>query len=411
MQDDPGIHGIGVDGLCLGANAGSAEARADLARVTGDDDADVRRKVIECVAHGKDPGKNGVKVAVALIKDGDDGIRLQSAKVLALAARGGKVSNDVASALIQRLKDPNRDVRLTAMNALPALGADAVKAERERKDKGKTAEADPVGAAFEVGDEGEKLALLHATRELGSGELVLVAISDPSPVVRVAAVDLAVATKTRVAATMATALADADPQVRSAALQRIATGQDQLESADVEHALSLGIGDPDPELSQLALTTLARVADKDTVVVPRLKRALASRIESDRAKAAAAAIGLVERDAAKAIDLLTPLLKDPSRDVRAAMLPALGAAWASTNSPEQLAKLLRTSERDAMTRLTATAAFVILARTDGGRTAAESALGTVAKSGPPMAKRNATLALGLIGAGADGIGFLQQLVP
>ena len=93
------------------------------------------------------------------------------------------------------------------------------------------------------------------------------------------------------------------------------------------------------------------------------------------------------------------------------MLPALGAAWASINSPEELARLLRNSERSAMKRLTATAAFVILARTEGGRSAAEAALGTVAKSGPPMARRSAQLALGLLAAQADGIAFLQLLVP
>jgi hypothetical protein len=69
------------------------------------------------------------------------------------------------------------------------------------------------------------------------------------------------------------------------------------------------------------------------------------------------------------------------------------------------------SERDAMTPLTETAAFVIFARTEGRRTEAEWALGTMAKSGPAMPKRNATLSLGLIGAGAEGLGFLQQLVP
>jgi hypothetical protein len=93
------------------------------------------------------------------------------------------------------------------------------------------------------------------------------------------------------------------------------------------------------------------------------------------------------------------------------MLPALGAAWATTNSPEQLSKMLTSSEKDAMKRLTAVAAFVILARTEGGRTAAEAALGTVAKKGPPLARRSAELTLGLIGSGADGIGFLRQLVP
>lgn len=408
MADDPGLHPIGVEGLCNAVNAGSTEARTRLARATSNPSTDVRRMVIRCVANGKDPGKNGVKIANDLIDDQDASIRAEAARVLALAARNGKVSNEVAGALIRRLRDPSREVRLIAMRALPALGADALQTERDRKDK-KGAEKDPIGAAFETGDEAEKLALLRAARELGMGDLVQMSIGDASPLVRVEAVDLAIATDTRVAATIASALADADPQVRRAALGRIASGA-KIDAAAVDRALALGIRDPDPSLAQLALTTLAKVAEKDDVIA-RLGRALASRAESDRAKAAAAAIGLVERDAAAAKKLLEPLLADPSHDVRVAMLPALGKAWATTNSPEELAKLLRGSERDAMKRLVATAAFLILAETDGGRSAAEASLGTIAKNGPPMARRSAQLALGLIGSRADGISFLQYLVP
>src|SRR5699024_7346204 len=61
-SEDPELHPIAVQGLCNAANAGSSEARAKLAGVTGDPSTDVRRMVIRCVAGGKDPGKNGVKV-------------------------------------------------------------------------------------------------------------------------------------------------------------------------------------------------------------------------------------------------------------------------------------------------------------------------------------------------------------
>ena len=408
MADDPALHPIGVEGLCNAVNAGSSDARTKLARAAKNPSTDVRRMVIRCVAAGKDPGKNGVKIANDLIDDADASIRAEAARVLALAARGGKVSSDVAGALIRRLRDSSREVRLIAMRALPSLGADALENERERKDR-KGGDKDPIGAAFESGDEAEKLALLRAARELRLGDLVQMAVADPSPLVRIEAIDLAIATDTRVSATVSSALADADPQVRRAALERIASGA-KIDATAVDRALALGIRDPDAALAQIALTTLARVADKDAVI-ERLDRALDSRAEADRVKAAAAAIGLVERDAAAAKTLLEPLLADPSHDVRVAMLPSLGAAWATTNSPEELARLLRGSERDAMKRLTATAAFLILARTDAGRAAAQASLGTIAKSGPPMARRSAELALGLIAAQADGLAFLQQLVP
>jgi lipopolysaccharide biosynthesis regulator YciM len=93
------------------------------------------------------------------------------------------------------------------------------------------------------------------------------------------------------------------------------------------------------------------------------------------------------------------------------MLPALAAAYAKTNEPEKLAALLRGSETNAMRRLVIAAAFVTLAKTDAGRTAAESALGKVVKDGPAMARMMAKLVGGLIGGKADGMTFLQELVP
>ena len=168
--------------------------------------------------------------------------------------------------------------------------------------------------------------------------------------------------------------------------------------------------DSDIELSQLALTTLARVAAKDAVVA-RLGRELSSRAERSRAQAAAAAIGLVDRDAALAIQLLEPVLEDPSHDVRAAMVAGLAAAYVKANSPEQLITMLTSTETTAMRRVVVTAALVTLARTEAGKAAAASALERVRDTAPPMARQSARLALGLIAGNADGLTFLQQLVP
>jgi hypothetical protein len=64
-----------------------------------------------------------------------------------------------------------------------------------------------------------------------------------------------------------------------------------------------------------------------------------------------------------------------------------------------------------MRRLVVAAAFVMLARTDAGETAAKQALGKLAERGRPMVRRTARLTLGLIEADADGIALLEQLVP
>jgi hypothetical protein len=146
-------------------------------------------------------------------------------------------------------------------------------------------------------------------------------------------------------------------------------------------------------------------------VIARLHRSLASRVERERAQAAAAAIGLVDRDATLSVQLLEPLLDDPSHDVRVAMVPALAAAYAKTNTPDKVADLMTDSEGNAMRRLVAAAAFVTLAHTDAGQAASIAALKKIAADGPPMARQTAKLVAGLIAGKADGLAFLQELVP
>ena len=64
-----------------------------------------------------------------------------------------------------------------------------------------------------------------------------------------------------------------------------------------------------------------------------------------------------------------------------------------------------------MRRIVVAAAFITLSRTDAGRAASEATLTKVSKDGPPMARAIAKLTLGLITARADGMAFLQELVP
>lgn len=395
--EDPGLHPIGVEGLCNAALAGSAAARTYLAKSTDDESVEVRKLVMACVADGPEPAKHGALIAARLVGDPNGEIRADAARVLALSAAKG--NKGVGEAIVKMLDDPDREVRVIAIRALGTLGADAPKSA-----------AVTMGKMFDRGDEAEKLALLRSAKAIGAADLIGVAVNDASPLIRVEAVDAALASGLRAGATLSAALADPDPQVRKAALERLAQQKDKLEPAVLDRTLALAVRDPNPELSQLALTTIARVAAKDAVNA-RLTRSLGSRAERERAQAAAAAIGLVDRDAAMTVHLLEPLLDDPSHDVRVAMLPALGAAYAKTNEPEKLANILRDSETNAMRRLVVAAAFITLSRTDAGRAAAESSLGKVGKDGPPMARHIAKLVSGLIAGKADGMTFLQELVP
>lgn len=397
VTDDPGLHPMAVEGLCNAALAGNADARIALRNAVTDPAIEVRRIVMACVADGPDPAKNGSAIAAKLVKDPDNEIRADAAKVLAMTVGKGKAPAGVGDALVQLLDDSSRDVRLIAIRALGTLGADAPKSA-----------AAAMAKLFERGDEGEKLAMLRTAKQIGAAELVGLAVADSSPLVRVQAVDAALGAGLRAAPTLSAALADADPQVRKAALEKLAAQKDKVEAQVLDRALALAVRDPNPELSQLALTTIARVAPKEAVIA-RLHRSLASRFEGERAQAAAAAIGLVERFPQEGQQLLEPLLDDPSHDVRVAMLPALAAAYAKTNTAEKVADILASSEDHAMRRLVAGAAFVTLAKTDPGLAASQSVLKKV--SGPPMAEFTAKIVLGLVANKDDGMAFLQELVP
>lgn len=398
--DDPQLNPIGVEGLCYAATIGSPEARRALARSVDNESVHVRRLVMNCVADGPDPAKNGAAIAARLIKDPDGEIRGTAARVLAMTVgKGSKVPPAIAEALVSLLEDSDREVRLIGIRAIGQLADDVPKAA-----------ANAMMKLFERADETEKVALLRTARQVGAADLVTRGVADSSARVRVAAVDAALGAGLRAGATLSAALADADPQVRKAALDRLAAQKDKLEPAVLDRALALAARDPDSELSQLALTTIARIAQKEQVAI-RLKRSLASRAESVRAQAAAAAIGLVDRDAGLTAQLLEPLLTDASHDVRVAMLPALAAAYAKTNTPEKLASLMANSETNAMRRLVAAGAFITLARTDNGRAASETQLKKLGASGPPMARSTAKLVAGLIAGKADGMAFLQELVP
>ncbi|HEU0029710.1 MAG TPA: AAA family ATPase [Kofleriaceae bacterium] len=399
--EDPSLHPIGAEGLCNAALAGNAEARRQLALSTDDKSVDVRKIVMACVADGPDPAKNGAQIAMKLVHDSSGDIRKDAARVLSIAAtKGGTKIAGVGEALVELLDDQDHSVRLVAIRAIAGLGTEAPKSA-----------AGIMAKMFPSGDEGEKLAMLRSARAIGAEELITLGVADSSPLVRIEAVDTALASGKRAGQTLSAALADSDPQVRKAALERLAAQKDKLDPQTLDRTLALAVRDPNPELSQLALTTIARVAAKPNDVAARLRRSLASRAERERAQAAAAAIGLVDRDAALTVQLLDPLLEDPSHDVRVAMLPALAAAYAKTNDAEKLAEILRDSEGNAMRRLVAAAAFVTLARTDAGQKAAVATLGKIAKDGPAMARMISKLTGGLIAGKADGMAFLQELVP
>jgi hypothetical protein len=233
--------------------------------------------------------------------------------------------------------------------------------------------------------------------------------------VRAAALELAIATGNGVGAALSAALTDEDPSVRREALRRLADSKGALDQAAIDKALALASRDADAGIADQALATFARLGAPDRVKAA-LQAALASPSEAERARAAAACIGLVDRKTApEAVALLEPLLDDPSHDVRVALLRPLAAAYAAHNDAELLGKMLRDAEGSAMKRLVAAAAFVVQVETSASPEPAEqkarSVLDGVASGGSPMVRRTAALTAGLIKNHTDGLGFLATLVP
>ncbi|HUS67364.1 MAG TPA: HEAT repeat domain-containing protein, partial [Kofleriaceae bacterium] len=399
--EDPGLHPIAVEGLCNALAAGDKGAAGDLARSVRAGEVEVRRMIIECVADNPKQLAATGRIALDMADDPDGQARAEAARVLAAMAAGGKASKDVGAKLSGLAKDDTRDVRIIAIRALAAMGAAAPPAALEALPR-----------AFESGDEAERLVILRAAREMGGGELVQMAAADPSPLVRMAAIDTAIATKSGVGATLSSALSDQDPAVRRAAVEQLAGTGHGLGPDEVDRALALAVRDENEALSVQALTTMARIGDP-AQVAGRLKKMFDSPSERERARAAAAARGLAERDATAAkaaIALLEPLYDDPSRDVRAAMLRSLATAYAGARKPDELVSMLRDSEARPTRRLVVAGAFLLLAGDAARKDAAINGLEEVVEDGPPLGKLISRLALGLIEGSADGFAFLTRLV-
>ena len=398
-DEDPALHPIGVEGLCNAMVAGDRDAVGELSKAARAGDAEVRRLVIQCLSDNPRLLAAAARVALELAADADRQNRAEAARLVAALAATGKPRPDVGEALARMARDDDREVRIIAIRALSALGEAAPRQALESLPR-----------AYDGADETERLAILEAARHIGAGELARIGMSDPSPLVRVAALDTAMATRTEVATIVHSALSDPDPSVRRAAIERLAAGNHGLAAEEVDRALALAVRDRDDALSVLALGALARVGEPGQVE-DRLRRLLASPSERERARAAQAARGLAQRDPKRAAALLEPLFADPSRDVRVALLPSLATAYAASRKPLELVAMLDGSETQPTRRLVVVAAFVMLAENRATRDGAVAALEKVTREGPPLARLFGQLGRGLISSSADGLAFLAELVP
>jgi len=397
--EDESLQPVAMEGLCNALKAGYTKVGRDLAGAASNPQIDVRRIAINCVVDNPKYSEIAARVAAAMVDDSSGDIRTESARVLSALARAGQSPKLVGPALSKMVRDDNRGVRMVAIRALAQL-------ESGVPDEAIAA----LPLAFDNGEEAEKLVILDVAAKIGATDIVPLGIADASPVVRIRALDAAIATSTDVKSILNSSLTDPNTSVRRAALERLSEGKHGLPQSTVDTALALAIRDEEPGIADLAMMASTRLGAPDAVAT-RLAVALANRSEAIRAKAAAASQGLVLQDPAAARALLEPILGDESHDVRVALLAPLANALAATMDAPEIAKLLVASEARANRRLVAAAAFWVLSSNEATREAATSELQTLAAKGPPLGRDLAALVLSLRQRSADGLAFLSLLVP
>ncbi len=400
--DDEQLRIIGAEGLCRAGAANHRPSARMLIRASLDEAVDVRRVIAECVADYPLDADTTTTIAARLARDGDANIRADAARALTRIIAADGTAEELPAAILRLVGDRDREVRAIAIRALASMGTGAPEGA-----------AEVLSTVYDRADESERLTLLATARAIASDVLIPQAIIDRSSEVRIAALDTAIATGSNIAQAMNAALTDSDPNVRRAALLRLAEHADKIERDTMDKALRLSLRDRDPAIARTALTTLVHLGTLEDVK-GRLQQLLSERSEAERVDAAVAAIGLVERDPKVALEVLEPVLGDPSHDVRRAALPALAATYAATYASggvAELAERLRASERHAMRRLVATAAFVHHA--ERARDDAQAGLEAViaAEDTPPLARLYARIGRGLIERDVAGLDFLAQLVP
>ena len=402
--EDPALHPIGVEGLCNAALAGSAEARRALARST--DDPSRRGAPARDGVRRRWPGageeRRGDRGEARQRSDGE--IRGDAARVLAMSVgKGSKVRRRSATRSSRCSTIPIARSALIAIRAIGGLGADAPKAA-----------ATAMAKLFERADEGEKLALLRtaqADRCRGSRS------RSRSPMARRSCASRPSTRRSRRACARARRCRPrsptADPQVRKAALERLAAQKDKLEPAVLDRALALAVRDPNPELSQLALTTIARVAPKEAVVgaaqalarVARRARARAGRRRGDRPRRSRRG---ADRAAARAA-----ARRSVARRARRDAAGARRRLREDERRPRSSPTLMRDSEtqRDAPPRRRGRVRHARRAPMPAARRREATLDEGRPRTGRRWRARPRSSSRGLIAGKADGMAFLQELVP
>src|SRR5262249_26823875 len=149
--------------------------------------------------------------------------------------------------------------------------------------------------------------------------------------------------------------------VRTEAIRRLA-GVSGVSAEQVLPIFESMLRSGDPGTRRAGALALGDLAGAGEVATRLLAAALRQPGEGVRAAAAEAAGRIAERARERAPPLLESALGDPAHDVRAAAIHGLGGVWSRRRTPEELGRVLETSEAESDRRLVALHALVLQAR-------------------------------------------------
>jgi HEAT repeat protein len=401
-QGDGKTRAAAATALCsLAAKAPTAVPYLRLA--ARDPDRDVRAAAASCLSTLGDP-RLAAKLAGELVLAEEPSVR--AAAAASVGSLAAKASDAVVPALAKALQDTDHGVRGAALASLEAFGHATA-----ASSNGKLAEELEHAAAgvLAQGDIEERRLLVRAA---GAGHflgLLRQAASDVDESVRLEAIKMAGAQGGEGLTILQSAVEDRSSVVRAEAIRRLAAqkGEGSRQALPV-FAATLRSGDS--AARRASVLALGEMMDTGPETSRILGGVLRARSESLRADATEALGHIAERVPEPATALLEEALRDPAQDVRSAAIRGLGAVWAHTRSPEDLANVLVHSETDSARRLVALEALVRAAESEDRRKAAAAALAQVATSGPPLARLCAQVGQAFLGARpGEMTAFLERL--
>jgi HEAT repeat protein/DNA-binding MarR family transcriptional regulator len=378
-----------------------------------DDNREVRTEAASCLGSltEGDP-KGAARMAVQLAASDEPAVR--AAVASSLGALAGEAHDIVLAPLIGLLEDHDRQVRMSAAEALVACGKSGVPVgklvgELEKK----------LSAFFGQGDLDERQLVLRVAARLGVAAILRQAARDSDESMRLEAMKAAAAMQPIVLDILQAGAEDRDAFVRAEAVRALSSSSG-AGAAKVLPVFETMLRAGDAATRRAGAIALGDVAGASESTTAMLGSVLRQRGESVRSAAAEAIARIAQRDPKNATPLLEQALVDPAYDVRAAAVRGLGAVWAGERSPAEVAAILEGSEADSVRRMVALEALVLQAsqpqdaKLKDAKTAkvkeAKDHLDRIAKSGPPLARLAAQVGrVFLTGRREDMHAFLEKL--